>query len=307
MQDMVLAAPSAPAAINDVLWVDTNDVCNLKCPTCIRGVRGMPNSPVRLPLDTFGLIVGKAAAEGYKRVGLFNWTEPFLNPALASYMQLIKNAGLSSGLSSNFSLRRIPHLEAVLRLTDHLIVSVSGHDQAVYEINHVAGCIDYVKANLRRAAELAMSGKISTYISLRLLKFSYNHGEEPKLRGFADEFGIHFEVLEGVGDPTVPIAGLTNESLAARPAFLPATPRNELPSKVCPLVFGQTPIDSRGDAYLCCAYPNYEVMRIGHYLEMSPQELLLARHNHPVCHSCDMARRNATEEDRAAYAEALRA
>lgn len=294
------------AAVNDVLWVDTNDACNLKCPTCIRGVRGMENSGARLPLDRFQAIVRKAAAEGYKRIGLFNWTEPFLNPDLAVFMAAIKASGLGTALSSNFSLRAIPDLEAVLRVTDHLIVSVSGFDQDVYAINHVAGKMDYVKANLRRAAELKSNGGVSTVIVLRLLKFSYNHAEEPKLRALAADLDIDFEVLDGVGNPDKPIRGVTNEAFMARIESV-AAPEPAVPDKVCPLVFGQLPVDSRGDAYLCCAYPNYSATRIGGYLDMSHDELVLARHHHRLCVTCTMPRRDATEADRAVYVEALRA
>lgn len=262
------------------------------------------NSGSRLSLDKFQAIVRKVASEGYKRIGLFNWTEPFLNPDLALYMEAIKASGLGAALSSNFSLRRIPNLESVLRVTDHIIISVSGFDQDVYAIDHVDGEIEYVKANLRHAAGLKASGKISTIIVLRLLKFAYNHAEEAKLRAFAADLGINFEVLDGVGDPRTPIQGVTNEAFAARVNSV-GQPKQSAPDKVCPLVFGQCSIDSKGDAYLCCAYPNYPVTRIGPYLELSQEELVLARHHHRLCVTCDMRRRDATEHDRAVYLEAL--
>ena len=265
----------------------------------------MVNSGARLPLDQFEAIARKAAAEGYKRIGLFNWTEPFLNPDLAKYMEMIKKLGFSSMLSSNFSLRRIPHLEPVLRVTDHIIVSVSGFDQAVYEINHVGGDINYVVTNLRRTAELRSTGRISTVVVLRLLRFAYNHEEEPKLRRLASELGIEFEVLEGVGNPLQPLSGITNGTFTARQEDAKINPDTAPPDKVCPLVFGQIPVNSRGDAYLCCAYPNYAAMRIGRYLEMSQEELLLARHHHPICASCNLPRRQATPEDKQAFSGAL--
>lgn len=300
------AAGAALAAVNDVLWIDTNDVCNLKCPTCIRGVRGMVNSGSRLPLDQFDAIVRKAVSEGYKRIGLFNWTEPFLNPDLPLYMGAIRASGLGAALSSNFSLRAIPHLEDVLRVTDHLIISVSGFDQEVYAVNHVAGEIEYVKANLRRTAELKSSGRIATIVVLRLIRFAHNHAEEPKLREFAADLGIDFEVIEGVGDPERPLQGVTNEAFMKRIDSVPL-PERTVPDKVCPLVFGQGSIDSKGDAYLCCAYPNYPATRIGSYAEMSHEELLLARHHHRLCLSCNMPRRDATVADREVYLAALAA
>jgi MoaA/NifB/PqqE/SkfB family radical SAM enzyme len=92
---------AAQARLNDVLWVDTVDVCNLKCPTCIRGLRGMPNSGKALPLDKFDRIAAKARDEGYGRIGLYSWTEPFINPRLFEYVAIVKNIGLYCMVSSN--------------------------------------------------------------------------------------------------------------------------------------------------------------------------------------------------------------
>jgi MoaA/NifB/PqqE/SkfB family radical SAM enzyme len=297
--------PTAPqSAVNDIMWIDTNDVCNLKCPTCIRGVRGMPNTGRRLPLDQFQAIVRKAAGEGYKRIGLFNWTEPFLNPRLARYLEAIKENGLITSLSSNFSLRRIPILEEVLRVTDQMTVSVSGFEQSIYEINHVGGSIEYVKENLRRTGELKAAGTISTHVILRLIRFPYNVGEEPKLRALASGLGLDFEVIQGVGDPLHPLSSTPNgayDAMVAAPKEQQISP----PDKVCPLVFGQSVVDSKGDVYLCCAYPNLAALRIGSFVDLSHDQLLLLKHNHAVCKSCNMPRRQASPEDRQLYLDAL--
>jgi MoaA/NifB/PqqE/SkfB family radical SAM enzyme len=292
----------AQAHLNDTAWVDTNDVCNLKCPTCYRGVRTWANTGKRIDLDKFEAIVAKIADEGYKKVGVFNWTEPFVNPDLDKCMQIIKEHGLFAIVSTNFSLRKIPHLQNVLRYTDMMFISVSGFDQAVYEINHVAGDIELVKANTRRAAALKATGAIGTTILLRFIKFNYNHDQEEKLRAFAEELEIVFEVIPGGGDPTKPIVGeIVKNQLRS---FTPARPYHPR-GKVCPLMFGQIPIDSRGDVYLCCLFPNLEPLKIGSYLEMTQEEILLRRFNHPICASCGADRRDATPADTQALIEAV--
>ena len=70
----------------DIAWVDTIDVCHLRCPTCVRGVRGLENTGQRMDLELFGLIVDRLRQQGFKRIGLFNWTEPFLNRTIESYV-----------------------------------------------------------------------------------------------------------------------------------------------------------------------------------------------------------------------------
>jgi MoaA/NifB/PqqE/SkfB family radical SAM enzyme len=298
---------AAQASLNDMLWVDTIDVCNLKCPTCIRGTRGMSNSGKALPLDRFSRIAAKARDEGYGQIGLFSWTEPFINPRLFQYVAIVKELGLSCMVSSNFSLRRIPGLEPALRAgIDHLIVSVSGFDQEVYEINHVGGNLTYVKENLRRAAELKRSGEVSARIVLRFIEFAYNHDQKEKLAAHAADLGIDFETIEGGGGdprvaPFVPTAEHYNGVIAS---YHSERPYEEV-GKVCNLMFGQTPVDADGNVFLCCAFPYYDAFRIGSYLDLPQEEILLRRYSHPMCALCSAPRRDATPIDRQALVEAV--
>src|SRR6185369_119348 len=99
----------------DIAYIDTIDVCHLRCPTCIRGVRGLENTTARLDLEEFGRILERLRQQGYRRVGLFSWTEPFLNPAIETYVERAKTRGFWVCLSSTLSLPRIQNLEATLR------------------------------------------------------------------------------------------------------------------------------------------------------------------------------------------------
>ncbi len=297
----------AQAAVNDVAFIDTNDVCNLKCPTCVRGLRGMPNSGRQMPLDKFSRIVEKLYREGHKQIGLYNWTEPFLNPDLDKYIKIVKSFNMFCQLSSNFSLRRMPGLESALRSgLDYLAVSVSGFDQEVYQINHANGNVAYVKENLRRAAAIKRCGATKTFIAIRLLKFPYNHCQEAKLAAFAQELGLEFEVAEGRGDPLGQHTILTNERLEESLRSYKSERPHEEAGKVCPLIFGAgTAINSSGMAHLCCAYPDHPAVAIGSYLDLTQEELLLRRYNHPMCASCTLPRRDATPADKQVLLEAM--
>src|SRR5262249_21274315 len=77
----------------DIAWVDTLDVCHMKCVTCIRGVRGMQNSARKMSLDTFVAVVARLREHGFRRIALFNWTEPFLNRNIEDYVATAKKAG----------------------------------------------------------------------------------------------------------------------------------------------------------------------------------------------------------------------
>jgi hypothetical protein len=72
---------------------------------------------------------------------------------------------------------------------------------------------------------------------------------------------------------------------------------HNLPDTICSLIADRVAIDAKGDAYLCCAYPNAGELRIGSYLELSESELLLRRYTHPFCARCALPRRSATNAD----------
>ena len=299
----------AQTAVNFIAHVDLIDVCNLKCPTCYRGVGVMPNAPKKMPLSKFDDIVTKLKSEGYQWVGPYNWTEPFLVRDLQDYVAVIKTHGLMCLMSTNFSLRRIDNLEAALRAgIDKLIISVSGFDQSVYEINHVKGNVDYVKANAERVAALKRSGAINTHVNLRFLRFAYNHDQETKLEQYARDLDFEFEPVDAGGDPFRDLySHMTNEHWKVVISGVRSERPYDPPGKVCPLIFGGgTAIDHAGKAYLCCAYPNHETLEVGTYLDLPFEELLLRKFNHPLCAACSFPRKDASAADKQLLFEAVR-
>jgi len=293
----------------DIAWVDTIDACHLRCPTCVRGLRGLENSASRMDLGLFERVVGRLREQGFRRVGLFNWTEPFLNRTIETYVATAKAAGFCVSLSSTLSLPRVPNLEATLLAgLDLLTVSVSGSDQETYEINHVGGVWEYVTANLRRVRDaIDRNQGLHTRIDLRMLRFNYNAHQEPRLREFAEELGFCFEVIEGVGDPmAVPVVARNEDfEREVRPPARAPSPEDE--GKACELMFNQMAIDCRGDAYLCCATPNYPALRLGRFLELSADELLVKKFTHAVCRSCTMPRRERAAAEESRLSAALQA
>jgi hypothetical protein len=283
-----------------VAHIDTIDVCNLKCPTCAKGVRNLPNSPRKMPLEMFEAIILKLKSEGITRIDLFNWTEPFLNRTLQEYVAAARRIGLGCGLSTTLSIRHIDNLEATLLAgLDTLIVSMSGLDQQTYEINHVGGRLEYVFANCGRIREIRDRDGLDLQVRIKLIKFHYNAHQEPAFRAFAAENGFDFEIIDGVGDPLgATFASFDNAYFLNEMSKAGETTSPEDRGEACPLLFDQIALDCNGDVHLCCAMPNFESLRIGSYLELSSSEILLRRYTHSFCRVCTMPRRPATVSDR---------
>lgn len=290
-----------------LLYVDVIDACHLKCPTCVRGVRAFPNTAKKMSISLFRQIVEKAKRDGAFRVDLFSWTEPFLCQNLDEYLATIKECDLPCGVSSTLSLRNIRCFEAALRHMDELTISMSGFDQDIYGINHKGGNVEWVKANLERLSALKAAGSTCVDATIRMLMFDYNREEEPRLREYAAKLGLRFEVLLASGHPVSRPEQHDNEKyvLDRLKHFSVERPYEER-GKVCPLIFEHVVVDADGDVYQCSAYGNYAVLKIGAYLDLTREEVLLRRYMQPVCNSCSWRRRTATEQEKLLLEQALR-
>ena len=291
----------------EIAWIDTIDVCHLRCPTCIRGVRGLENSSNKMSLSTFAAVVRRLKDQGYRRIGLYDWTEPFLNRNIGDYVGAAKRAGFFVTLSSTLSLPNIANLEATLAAgLDLLTVSISGIDQETYEINHVGGVLQYVTRNLAAVREIIIRRALALQVDLRFLRFDYNGHQENQLRDYAQSMGFQFEVLDGVGHPKWNwLKDYNNERYVreAEAAVNKRSPEDE--GKACELMFNQIVIDCLGDVYLCCAMPNFPSLRIGKFLEMTSDEILAAKFRHPFCRACTMPRRDRTSDEERRLRKAL--
>lgn len=296
-------------ADRSIAWVDTIDVCHLKCPTCIRGVRGMPNTSARMDLQTFAAIAHRLKQQGFEKVGLLNWTEPFLNRNLEDYVSSAKTAGLWVLLCSTLSIPQIDNLEETLAAgLDQLTVTISGMDQETYAINHVGGDLSQVMHNLTRIQEIRNRRALSLQVDLRFLKFDYNAHQAGQARDYAESLGFRFDPLDGVGHPRSTAIREENDAHYIRLAEAAADrPSPEDQGKACELMFNQIAIDCHGDVYICCAMPDFPSLRIGNFLKMTPDEILAARFLHPFCRACTLPRRERTPAEDARLKTALNA
>jgi hypothetical protein len=264
-----------------------------------------------MSIDLFKRIIEKAKGEGYNLVGIYNWTEPFLAKELPKYISIVKEFGLCCEVSSNLSLNPLKYFniieQSLMAGLDRLVVSVSGYRQTVYEINHVGGNISWVRENLEHISQFKRKGIISTRVFLRFLKFDYNIEEEPLLKNYMASLGLDFEVLVGVGRPDNPVSLFASEE-----HFLDRLKKSnysktyEIKEEICPLIMDTVSIDIEGNAYICCAYPNYLSLRIGAYLEVPENDLLLRRYTHPICITCAFPRRKTTESDCKSLSKAMK-
>jgi hypothetical protein len=122
----------------------------------------------------------------------------------------------------------------------------------------------------------------------------------------AESVGIRFEVLIAAGHPTTMPQPRDAEAKLLRQlqTFDPERPY-EPAGKVCPLIFEHVTINADGDVYQCTAHGNYGVLKIGSFLGLTREEVLLRRYTHPVCNSCSWGRRPVAPMERQLLQQAL--
>lgn len=319
LDDLIDHTPQVQSPRNGELHfdIDLNDKCNLRCPTCFRGTGAQKNTPSVMPLEHFRHVVAKAHAEGYPNICLINWTEAFLLENLNEYVAVVKEFdGLDCWVSSNMSLPPARYLPSILSALaagiDILFISTSGWTQQVYEINHARGRVDWIKENVAGIATALRDGRIKTNVWIRYLTWPYNEHEKSEWAALCKQYRIGFDPVPAHGDPLIPVPGFSDWTTIVRDrlekvASRPLSRAIAVPDVVCSLIMDRAALDAKGDAYLCCAFPNLEALRIGKYTEMDEHEFLLKRHTHQFCRTCKIEPRKATERDRERYRQAIAA
>jgi MoaA/NifB/PqqE/SkfB family radical SAM enzyme len=289
-----------------LLYVDINDSCNLKCPTCPRGVRAFKNTSKKMSTEKFRHVIAKAKYDGAYQVGLFNWVEPFLIDDLHEYCHIVKSFGLRCEIASTLSLKNIENFSECLQFVDMLWVTVSGFTQHIYETNHKGGKISHVFANLEKVHEMRESGQIATDILIRFLSWDYNAHEVDQFREFAAARNFRFEVLLGSGHPIRQIASEhRGKEISVALSTFTSSSLYQRPGTVCPLIFEHIAVNADGDVYQCSAHGYHDNLRIGSYLDLSREEILYRRYNNPFCNSCDWKRRVATDRENSLLLESM--
>lgn len=265
--------------------IDIVNMCNLDCATCSKPAWQENNE--RMSFELFTKILDKLQLIGIRTVELYNYTEPFLHPEIYKFMAEVKRRGLALGISTNLSRPNIPNLKEcvdLLRDGDWFVITISGMQQKLYEINHRRGKIENVLNNLKEIAKSANR----QHVRLRLLKFDYNVGELQAAVDTANEFGINFEWFPAEGSPFDGCSGRKERKdlVDRRIGFEEYSDSLSAERRYCFFIHSRNiVINHKGNAELCCRYVQ-RPYDLGSFLEQDVSVIQLKRDINPVCRSC---------------------
>ncbi len=282
-------------------YVDAFSYCNLRCPSCIVGNEFGPKDEWPKGLMSVAMldaILDKATAEcDVPWVGLHNWTEPLLNPALPDLIRAIKARGIVCRMSSNLNVREDYDFEALLAARpDWLRLSMSGFTQPVYERGHAAGDIELVKRNMKRLSAAARAVGKGTRIDVLFHIYNDNGHEAPLMKKFAEDLGFTFSTIYAQIFPAEKVIDIhegrvsENDRKVMDRLALPVTEAlaitSRKPAKSCYLSDNQIVIDVAGNVMLCCGASMNRVNSVGKFLDLSFEEIQARKNSHKLCGSC---------------------
>lgn len=246
-----------------IYTVDTGNLCNLRCPLCPTGYRGLHRPQALMTLSTFEEVLRKIRPFAIEVI-LHNWGEPFLNPDILQMVRATKEAGIGTTISSNLNLvnRGREFLQDVVDSgLEHLTVSLDGTTQEVYEQYRRGGEIEEVFDNLRFLLDYRRRTGLKTpVIEWQYLVMRHNQHQMAEAQRLANEMGVDRLRFASAGLPFDELANveMAEPWLSDLPRYRnydPQTIRSQgyLYDERCFYLYRAMTINPRGEVSPCCA------------------------------------------------------
>ncbi len=203
-----LRRQTRPGSYPYIAILDVAGLCNLHCPYCPTGLgRERGRRQKLFPLSLVRKLLAEAG-DYLLSANLYNWGDALLHPQLPEIVSLFKQRRVFTSASTHLNLDRRELLVALCEAgLDHLVVSLSGASQAVYEIYHRDGKLDQVLDNLHFLTDLKQRrGLAKPLIEMKYLVFAFNCHELPAAAQLAQTLGVDlFWRFPGGGPPEVEV------------------------------------------------------------------------------------------------------
>lgn len=218
----IYVKPERPWGWPTHLQIEPSALCNLKCGFC-PVTTGMDRPTGYMAFNTFKKVIDEIGDYVFL-ILLWDWGEPFLNPAVYDMIAYAKHREIKTVSSTNGHIfARGDHAERLVRSgIDSIIFAVDGISQETYEQYRAHGNVRTVIAGIERvvAAKRALNST-TPLINLRFLPMKHNEHEIPTLRELARSLGVDALTLKTVNPYD---GGECSSDKADGNAFLPENP-----------------------------------------------------------------------------------
>ena len=203
-------------ALQPAIQIHPTRRCNLRCLHCYS--RSGPEERDALTFETLADVLRDAAAQGY-RVASFSGGEPVLFEALGQLLELARDLGMRTTVTSNGMLLNAARLSMLAGRTNVLAISLDGIPESHDRMRACDGAFERMRANLDGVRDSGIDfGFIFTLTQ-------YNVNELDWAARFAAEQGAKlFQIhpLEEVGRAADLLSGSRPDEIEAAYAFIEA-------------------------------------------------------------------------------------
>jgi radical SAM protein with 4Fe4S-binding SPASM domain len=245
-----------------IYTVDIGNVCNLRCPLCPTGYRGLERPQALMTLETFQNVVDKIRPYAVEVI-LHNWGEPFLNPHALDMIRYAKANRIGTAVSSNLNLvnRGEEFLEELVESgLDHLTVSLDGTTQEVYQTYRRGGHIEEVLRNMRFILDYRRrTGRSTPQMEWQFLVMKHNQAQIEEARRLSQSMGVDRLRLTGAGLPFNELQNLqlAKEWISELPQYRGYSPekivdRGYLYEEECFYLYRAMTVNPLGEVSPCC-------------------------------------------------------
>lgn len=157
------------------VFIDPVNLCPLKCPLCATGMRLQGREAGMLSLEKYQFYLDQLSPWLY-RVKLFNYGEPFLNPALFDMITYTHQKRVAVQVNSNLNVWQDSFAERCVKSgLDTLTVSFDGVSQQGYSSYRTGGDVEKVKQAVEQlVAAKKRLGAANPNIVLQFLMQKHN-------------------------------------------------------------------------------------------------------------------------------------
>ena len=171
--------------------IEPTTACNLRCPECPSGLRSFTRSTGNLKQDFFRKTIDQISIDT-SFITFYFQGEPFINPAFLDMVRYAADRKMICSTSTNGHFLTEEVCEQVIASgLHHLIVSVDGTTQEVYEQYRIAGNLDTVLDGMRTMVKVKEKRKSSLpIISMQFLVVKPNEHQIEDARSLAKAVGV---------------------------------------------------------------------------------------------------------------------
>jgi organic radical activating enzyme len=186
------------------LIVEPTNVCNLSCPACFTGDGQVGRARRPMPLEFFNKLLDEIG-DYLLQIDFANWGEPLLAKQLPEMIGAASRRGISTVISTNFSIPfdATKAERLVASGLNILGVSLDGVEQGTYAQYRVGGKLDLVLRNCRLVAEAKQRlGSTTPTMVWGFHVFPHNVQDVERAKEMARELGMEIAIEKGwvVGD-----------------------------------------------------------------------------------------------------------